>query len=131
MVYEKVISFGGYATMTGDCRCGTDRMVEAVKEVDCDTVLNIQGDESLIKVQMIEELLYALENHEEGMITLKKKFKSVSAEIYEFSKNSLEQAESLEQLPALDNVCKITVIETKYDITGADLSEYIEKVRRI
>lgn len=117
--------------MTGDCCCGTDRMVEAVKEVDCDTVLNIQGDESLIKVQMIEELLYALENHEEGMITLKKKFKSVSAEIYEFSKNSLEQAESLEQLPALDNVCKITVIETKYDITGADLSEYIEKVRRI
>ena len=45
-IFRAVESFGGRAIMTReDHQSGTDRVAEAVAALDCDTVVNIQGDE--------------------------------------------------------------------------------------
>lgn len=44
--------------MTGsDIRSGTDRCYEAVKNVDCDIVVNIQGDEPLLDPDVIDRVV--------------------------------------------------------------------------
>ena len=51
-----VEAFGGIYAMTGECSCGTERVYEAIKDYDCDIVLNVQGDEPYIKPQQLEQL---------------------------------------------------------------------------
>ncbi|MBI5328680.1 MAG: 3-deoxy-manno-octulosonate cytidylyltransferase [Deltaproteobacteria bacterium] len=43
----------------------------------------------------------------------------------------LEEMEKLEQLRALENGCKIKVVETKYNSIGVDTKEDLERVKRI
>lgn len=71
-IYQAVVDFGGLAVMTGICSCGTDRVYQAVKEIDYDIVLNIQGDEPAIKAEMIRDLISAFEDDSVCMATLKK-----------------------------------------------------------
>lgn len=69
-IYDAVKSFGGEAVMTGECSCGTERVYEAVKEEPCDIAINVQGDEPLIKPEMIRELVSAFEEEAVSMATL-------------------------------------------------------------
>ena len=39
---------------------GTDRIAEVAKSLDCDIVVNVQGDEPLIRPEMIDEALLPL-----------------------------------------------------------------------
>ncbi len=71
-IFACVTSFGGKAIMTGECSCGTDRIYEACKNLDADIVVNVQGDEPMIKPQMIEEVLSAFDDENVVMATLKK-----------------------------------------------------------
>lgn len=71
-IFDTVTSFGGNAIMTGECACGTDRIYQACKDIDCDIVLNIQGDEPMIKVEMIRDLISAFNDSTVKMATLKK-----------------------------------------------------------
>ena len=43
-----VRSYGGKVQMTGEHRNGSERIEEAVRNIECDIVINIQGDEVLI-----------------------------------------------------------------------------------
>jgi len=53
---------------------GTDRLIEVVNPLDVDVVVNIQGDEPLVRPEMIDELACAItENKDVGMATLAKK----------------------------------------------------------
>lgn len=50
--------FGGVARMTSAAhRTGGDRVAEIAAELDCDVLVNVQGDEPLIEPGMIEEAL--------------------------------------------------------------------------
>lgn len=71
-IYDTVCGFGGKAIMTGDCSCGADRVAQACRNIDCDVVLNIQGDEPLIKKEMILELISCFNDSSVKMATLKK-----------------------------------------------------------
>lgn len=62
--------FGGDCVMTGECSCGTERVYQAVREHPCDIVINIQGDEPLIKPEMIDELVAAFSENTVVMATL-------------------------------------------------------------
>ncbi|MBO5958793.1 MAG: 3-deoxy-manno-octulosonate cytidylyltransferase, partial [Lentisphaeria bacterium] len=45
-VYKTVESFGGKAVMTSPNHpSGSDRIMEAVKDIDADIIINVQGDE--------------------------------------------------------------------------------------
>ena len=59
-IIDVVEAAGGSAVMTSDRheRC-TDRVAEAIEGVDCDYVINIQGDEPLVSPQMVQALVDA------------------------------------------------------------------------
>lgn len=57
-ILEAVEAFGGDAMLTSpDCATGTDRVAEVVRAYDCELVLNIQGDEPLMRPEMIDQLV--------------------------------------------------------------------------
>ncbi len=70
-IRDRALSFGASVAMTApDCASGTDRVYDAVKERDGDIVINLQGDEPLIRGDMIEALFSALEGESLDMATL-------------------------------------------------------------
>lgn len=77
-IYNMVLGFKGKAVMTGECSCGTERVYEAVRDYPCDIVINIQGDEPLIKPEMINELITVFEDESAEMATLCKEITAIS-----------------------------------------------------
>lgn len=74
-IYDAVISFGGKAIITSEVhQSGTDRITEAIEKIEesFDIVLNIQGDEPMIKTEMIKKLISAFNDDQVEMATLKK-----------------------------------------------------------
>ncbi len=76
-IFDVVSGFGGKALMTAVSHtCGTDRLAECANILqldDDDIVLNIQGDEPLIKAEMINDLYSCFDRDEVYMGTLRKK----------------------------------------------------------
>jgi 3-deoxy-manno-octulosonate cytidylyltransferase (CMP-KDO synthetase) len=55
-IADAVRAFGGEVRMTSPShRSGTDRLAEVAGTMDCDLVVNVQGDEPLIEPAMIDE----------------------------------------------------------------------------
>jgi len=60
-IKEAVESFGGKAVMTSpDHESGTDRIAEVARSMDCDIVVNVQGDEPFILPHMIDDTIQTL-----------------------------------------------------------------------
>jgi 3-deoxy-manno-octulosonate cytidylyltransferase (CMP-KDO synthetase) len=60
-IFDAVAGFGGRAVMTSiEHASGTDRVAEAAKDIDCDIVVNVQGDEPFIKPAMIDDIIRLL-----------------------------------------------------------------------
>ncbi len=60
-IREAVTAFGGEAVMTSSShQTGTDRIAEVVSKQDCDIVVNVQGDEPLIRPEMIDQAVQPL-----------------------------------------------------------------------
>lgn len=71
-IHDAVTGFGGQAVMTSpDHPSGTDRIAEAVRDLDCDVVVNLQGDEPMINPRAIDKVVQPLiEDREVAMSTL-------------------------------------------------------------
>jgi len=55
-IVDAVRAFGGDVRMTAAShRSGTDRLAEVAATIDCEIVVNVQGDEPLIEPEMIDE----------------------------------------------------------------------------
>jgi 3-deoxy-manno-octulosonate cytidylyltransferase (CMP-KDO synthetase) len=55
-IANAVRAFGGDARMTSAShQSGTDRLAEVARSLDCDVIVNVQGDEPLIEPAMIDE----------------------------------------------------------------------------
>ncbi len=78
-IFDAVEAFGGKAVMTSDMhKSGSDRIAEAVEGIDCDVVVNVQGDEPFIEPQMIDDVIELLYNDDKAsMSTLAKRIKDV------------------------------------------------------
>lgn len=59
-----VASFGGEAVMTGQHPSGTDRVHEVAQKFPAEIVVNIQGDEPLVRPEMLREMVLPLEQYE-------------------------------------------------------------------
>ena len=57
-IFGAVTAFGGEAVMTARTHAtGTDRLAEVAPSLDCDVIVNLQGDEPLVAPAMIEEVV--------------------------------------------------------------------------
>lgn len=56
-----VRGFGGEVIMTArECRTGTDRVAEAVRTLECDPIVNLQGDEPVFPVELVSRMVEAV-----------------------------------------------------------------------
>jgi 3-deoxy-manno-octulosonate cytidylyltransferase (CMP-KDO synthetase) len=70
-VKDAVERHGGIAVMTrADHRSGTDRLAEVARTLDCEVIVNIQGDEPLIDPRMIAQALAPFTDPAVEMTTL-------------------------------------------------------------
>jgi 3-deoxy-manno-octulosonate cytidylyltransferase (CMP-KDO synthetase) len=190
-ILRSVAAFGGKAVMTASGHpSGTDRAAEVARAADCDIIVNVQGDEPLIRGEMIDAVIRLLEDGRADMGTLARRiegpeemldpnvvkvafdregfalyfsrapipyhrdlWKSLGSVrgtrftaykhigIYSYRKEALlkvsglepttlELAERLEQLRALENGMRIKVGETPFNTIGVDTPEDLEKVER-
>lgn len=76
-IYKTVTEFGGEVKMTSSChQSGTDRIAEVARDLECDLIVNVQGDEPVIDPEMIEQAMAPFyENNNLKMGTLKKRIK--------------------------------------------------------
>ncbi|MBR6374368.1 MAG: 3-deoxy-manno-octulosonate cytidylyltransferase [Victivallales bacterium] len=57
-IVDAVASFGGKAVMTSpNHQTGTDRIAEAVANIDADLIINVQGDEPLMASSVLSQLI--------------------------------------------------------------------------
>ncbi len=63
-IYDEVKFFGGDAKMTSaDAANGTVRVAEVARDLSCDYVVNIQGDEPVIDPKVIDHLINVMLNN--------------------------------------------------------------------
>jgi 3-deoxy-manno-octulosonate cytidylyltransferase (CMP-KDO synthetase) len=79
-IFDVVTEFGGKAVMTSSKHeSGTDRIAEAVRDINCNIVINVQGDEPFIRPEMIDDVVTILnEDNRAAIATLAKKTNDVS-----------------------------------------------------
>jgi 3-deoxy-manno-octulosonate cytidylyltransferase (CMP-KDO synthetase) len=72
-IADHVLSFGGRVVQpAGDFQTGTDRIAASLPHLggDYDRVINIQGDEPLIDMEVVDEVIRVLENEPVDIATL-------------------------------------------------------------
>lgn len=58
IIFKEIKSNGGKAIMSiAKHECGSDRIAEAVNNIDCDIVVNVQGDEPNVHKQALTDLI--------------------------------------------------------------------------
>lgn len=78
-IFNAVKSFGGNAVMTSeDCKNGTERCLDAYKRLglDCDVIVNIQGDEPFIQPRQVNALIGCFASKYTDIATLVKPFEA-------------------------------------------------------
>jgi 3-deoxy-manno-octulosonate cytidylyltransferase (CMP-KDO synthetase) len=76
-IFESVLAFGGKAVMTDKTHpSGTDRIAEVAGSSDCDIIVNVQGDEPLIRPEMIDDVIALLGDQRASIGTLVKRIEN-------------------------------------------------------
>jgi len=58
VIYQEIASHGGKAVMSRkEHESGSDRIAEAIADMEVDIIVNVQGDEPFVKKQPLEQLL--------------------------------------------------------------------------
>jgi len=70
IIFDEISKNGGKAVMTGEHETGSDRIAEAVKNIDCDIVINVQGDEPFLKIEPLKQLIEVFSKDEKKEISL-------------------------------------------------------------
>lgn len=71
IIYQEIINNGGKAIMSiAEHECGSDRIAEAVTNITCDIVVNVQGDEPFVHKEALADLLSVFKADTEKEIDL-------------------------------------------------------------
>lgn len=71
LIYNEIINNSGKAIMSiKEHESGSDRIAEAMENIDCDIVVNVQGDEPFTDKKSLQELLSVFENDIEQKVDL-------------------------------------------------------------
>jgi len=71
IIHNEITRHGGKAIMSKkEHETGSDRIAEAIEHLDCDIIINVQGDEPFVQKEPLVELLHVFENDFENKIDL-------------------------------------------------------------
>lgn len=71
IIYNEIVSHGGKAIMSKKVHeSGSDRIAEAVQDLDVDIVVNVQGDEPFTERESLEKVLNVFKNDDSNEIDL-------------------------------------------------------------
>ncbi|MDY3547558.1 3-deoxy-manno-octulosonate cytidylyltransferase [Riemerella anatipestifer] len=70
VIFNEIKENGGKAVMTGAHETGSDRIAEAVKDIECDIVVNVQGDEPFLKKEPLKQLISVFDEDKDKSISL-------------------------------------------------------------
>jgi 3-deoxy-manno-octulosonate cytidylyltransferase (CMP-KDO synthetase) len=62
IIFNEILKINGNTVMTGEHETGSDRIAEAVKNISCDIVVNVQGDEPFLKLEPLKQLIQVFNN---------------------------------------------------------------------
>ncbi|MEO6583455.1 MAG: 3-deoxy-manno-octulosonate cytidylyltransferase [Ferruginibacter sp.] len=78
IIFDEITGHGGKAIMsTNQHESGSDRIAEAVAEIDADVILNVQGDEPFIKKEALHKLVLSFKDETVQVASLMKVFKDI------------------------------------------------------
>ncbi|MCK0114397.1 3-deoxy-manno-octulosonate cytidylyltransferase [Gelidibacter sp. F63206] len=71
IIYDEIVNHGGKAIMSKkEHQSGSDRIAEAVEDLDVDIVVNVQGDEPFTERESLEKVLNAFKDDHQKEIDL-------------------------------------------------------------
>ena len=70
IIFQEIENIGGKAVMTGNHETGSDRIAESIENIECDIVINVQGDEPFLKLEPLQQLIEVFKNDEKEEISL-------------------------------------------------------------
>jgi 3-deoxy-manno-octulosonate cytidylyltransferase (CMP-KDO synthetase) len=71
IIFNEIKSVGGKVMMSRkEHDCGSDRIAEAVEELDIDIVINVQGDEPFTEVESLEKLIQVFKEDHQNEVDL-------------------------------------------------------------
>ena len=80
LIFNEIVSQGGKAIMSSkEHESGSDRIAEAVSNLDVDIVINIQGDEPFIDKDSLAKLIQVYKNDSKGEVDLSSLMREITA----------------------------------------------------
>lgn len=71
LIYNEIVSHGGKAVMSvKEHESGSDRIAEAVRDIEADIVINVQGDEPFVSKENLEKLISIFKSDVEKQVDL-------------------------------------------------------------
>lgn len=81
LIYTEIVSHGGKAIMSEkEHESGSDRIAEAVANLDVDIVVNVQGDEPFIDKEPLEKVIEVFRNDKENKVDLASLMREITNE---------------------------------------------------
>ena len=78
IIFDEITANGGKAIMSiREHESGSDRIAEAIADMDVDIVLNVQGDEPFVNVHMLQKLLDVFKDDPEKKIKVASPIKKI------------------------------------------------------
>ena len=69
IIFNEIVENGGYAMMSRQqYESGSDRIAEAVADIEVDVIINVQGDEPFVKKEPLQNLLQVFEKDGKHLI---------------------------------------------------------------
>ncbi len=81
LIYDEIVNHGGKAIMSiKEHESGSDRIAEAVANLDVDIIVNVQGDEPFINKEPLEKVIEVFQNDAERKVDLASLMREITDE---------------------------------------------------
>lgn len=81
LIYDEIVSNGGKAIMSiKEHESGSDRIAEAVADLEVDIVVNVQGDEPFINIEPLEKVIEIFKNDADKKVDLASLMREITNE---------------------------------------------------
>ena len=99
VIFNTIKKAGGKVIMSQeDHQCGSDRIAEAVKNIETDVVINVQGDEPFIDKTSLSKLIDIFKNDPQNEIDL------ASLKVQIFNKEDIENPNNVKVITDVNNL---------------------------